>query len=345
MLKALLAAIVVGTWNGNWFPSGRAEHRAHPDVEAATVQAVGNMLRRGIDAVDPAGTNDLILCFNEIRGPKVAHELCAAIGRTNLSVAIVTGYRRRDRFDQQQDVIMTTLPVAESSWSLWKARNGVNPPRGYAMAKVVVEPSVTSTVYAVHLKSNYGATTDELRASNREKRRLPIEQLVEMTTAKAKRVRSSSALLKDDGPIIIAGDFNADKWRREFASETIFDALESAGFLNILSLLPEDRRGTHPSKRWGDSALDYIYTRGFLVAGGPWIFPAENLSDHCPVFVVICGGAPSADAPRPRRTARGLQRRSCYRATWPKLTSSSVFGGSRAICRAVTCLHREMVVP
>ena len=30
----LLAAVVVGTWNGNWFPSGRAEHRAHPDVEA-----------------------------------------------------------------------------------------------------------------------------------------------------------------------------------------------------------------------------------------------------------------------------------------------------------------------
>ena len=32
-LAVMLAAVVVGTWNGNWFPTGRAEHRAHPDVE------------------------------------------------------------------------------------------------------------------------------------------------------------------------------------------------------------------------------------------------------------------------------------------------------------------------
>ena len=285
MLKALLAAVVVGTWNGNWFPSGRAEHRAHPDVEAATVKAVGAMLRKGIDSMDPAGTNDLVLCFNEIRGPRVARELCSAIGRTNLSVAVVTGYRRRDRFDQQQDVIMTTLPVVDASWSLWKSSKGVRPPRGYAMAKVVVEPAVTSTVYAVHLKSNYGATTDELRAANREKRRLPIEQLVEMESPGKSRKRDAPGAAT--GPVIVAGDFNADRWRGEFAEETIFSRLEEAGFENVLALLPEGSRGTHPNKRWGDSALDYIYVRGLEVKGPPSIFPAEDLSDHRPVFVVV----------------------------------------------------------
>ena len=63
---AVLAAVVVGTWNGNWFPSGRAEHRAHPDVEAATITAAAKMLANGLKAVDPAGTNDVILCLNEI---------------------------------------------------------------------------------------------------------------------------------------------------------------------------------------------------------------------------------------------------------------------------------------
>ena len=274
MVKAILAAIIVGTWNGNWFPSGRAEHRAHPDVEAATIKAVGRMLRGGIDDLDPCGTNDLILCFNEIRGPRVARELCAAIGRTNLSVAVVTGYRRRDRFDQQQDVIMTTLPVADASWSLWRSSKGVRPPRGYAMAKVVVSPAVTSTVYAVHLKSNYGATTEEIRAANRDKRRLPIEQLVAMSGSK-------------NAPVIIAGDFNADRWRKEFASETIFATLEDAGYLNLISLLPEGSRGTHPNRRWGDSALDYIYVRGLEPVGPPKIFPAEDLSDHQPVFAIL----------------------------------------------------------
>ena len=72
---------MVGTWNGNWFPSGRAEHRAHPDVEAATITAAAKMLVGGLRAVDPAGTNDVILCLNEIRGPKVASNLVAQIGR------------------------------------------------------------------------------------------------------------------------------------------------------------------------------------------------------------------------------------------------------------------------
>jgi endonuclease/exonuclease/phosphatase family metal-dependent hydrolase len=274
MFKAIIAALIVGTWNGNWFPSGRAEHRAHPDVEAATIKAVGAMLRSGIDALDPAGTNDLVLCFNEIRGPRVAKELCSAIGRTNLAVAVVTGYRRRDRFDQQQDVIMTTLPVADASWSLWKSSKGVRPPRGYAMAKVVMEPAVTSMVYAVHLKSNYGATKEEIKAANRLKRRLPVEQLVEMTRGV-------------DSPVIIAGDFNADKWRKEFAGETIFSTLEDAGYLNLLGLLPKGSHGTHPSRRWGDSALDYIFVRGFEPLKPPRILPSEELSDHQPVFSIL----------------------------------------------------------
>ena len=113
-------ALVVGTWNGEWFPSGRAEHRANEQVERAAIRAAGQMLREGISAVDPSGEEDVVLCLNEIRDLETAQALCSEIGRTNLTVAVVTAYRRRDRFDQQQDVIMTTLPVAKANWSTWK---------------------------------------------------------------------------------------------------------------------------------------------------------------------------------------------------------------------------------
>ena len=68
----MLAAVVVGTWNGNWFPSGRAEHRAHPDVEEATSKAAAAMLARGLAKADPEGTNDVVLCLHEMRGPRAA---------------------------------------------------------------------------------------------------------------------------------------------------------------------------------------------------------------------------------------------------------------------------------
>ena len=274
-IAAILAAVVVGTWNGRWFPSGRAEHRANPEVEAATVSAAGRMLKEALAEIDPEGTNDVILCLNEIRDPAAASNLVAAVGRKGLSVAVVTRYRRRDRFDMQQDVIATTLPVASAGWSRWRNAKELTPPRGYAFASVVVSPAVTANVYAVHLKSNYGANTAFKRDMNRDKRTKAVEQL--MAIERGRRLR----------PAIVAGDLNADCWRKEFAEEKIFELFAGASFFNVLSLLPEGERGTHPSRKWGDSALDYIMTRGFKVAVPPRIVPNDELSDHYAVFSVL----------------------------------------------------------
>ena len=274
----LAAAVVVGTWNGNWFPSGRAEHRAHPDVEAATSRAAARMLAAGLKAVDPDGTNDVILCLNEIRGPKAASNLVAQIGRAGLRVVSISGYRRRDRFDQQQDVIATTLPVAGAHWSRWRGRGRETSPRGYAFAAVVIDQATTAGVYAVHLKSNYGATTREIAASNRAKREGAVSQLID-----GERPRRGSAAR----PVIVAGDMNADRWRREFAEERTFALLEEAGFANPLADLPPDARGTHPSRRWGDSALDYVFVRGLRTEGKPRIEPNDGLSDHYALFTVV----------------------------------------------------------
>ena len=276
----LLAGVVVGTWNGEWFPSGRAEHRASEKAEAATIRAAGKMLRGGIAAVDPEGTNDVIICLNEIRDRETAEALVKAIGRKGLSVAAISAYRRRDRFDQQQDVILTTLPVASANWSLWKtSRKNPVPPRGYVRAEVVLSPAVTSTVYAVHLKSNYGATTDEIKAANTAKRTAAIGQLVAQEKPKGKAKKAP--------PVIIAGDFNADRWDDDFASEKIFGILDEGGFADVLALAPEDGRGTCPDKRWGDSAYDYIMVRGVRRITPPVVVSSEALSDHNAVFTVI----------------------------------------------------------
>ena len=274
---AIIAAIVIGTWNGNWFPSGRAKHRAHPDVEAATAVAAGRMLAAGLDAMDPLKTNDVILCLNEIRGPKAASNLVAQIGRTGLKVAVVSGYRWSDRFDQQQDVIATTLPVVEAHWSKWKYAAKLTPPRGYAFAAVVIDPATTANVYAVHLKSNYRAKGAELEA-NRTKRTASIAQVVEQE--RKRRGRPSR-------PVILAGDMNADKWRKEFAGEPLFGLLEEAGFGNALEALPPDARGTHPSRLYGDSALDYVFYRNLTSVSAPRIIPNDGLSDHQALFVLL----------------------------------------------------------
>ena len=276
---ALLAAVTVGTWNGQWFPSGRAEHRDTPENEARTIRTAGEMLRKGLDKADPSGTNDLILCFNEIRNLEAAEALVAAIGRKDLKVAVISAYRRRDRFDQQQDVVATTLPVAEASWSRWRSAGPNTPPRGFAFARVVLPGPVTTAVYSVHLKSDYGATTEAEAATNRTKRAIAVGQL--FVNEKARRGKYAS-------PVIIAGDFNADRWDEGFAKETIFDAFDKNGFLDVLSLLPPEDRWTHPGRgKWPNTALDHIELRGLSAEGFPVIVPAGGLSDHYPVFVTL----------------------------------------------------------
>jgi len=277
LASSLVLALVVGTWNGEWFPSGRAEHRANEQVERAAIRAAGQMLSEGISAVDPSGSDDVVLCLNEIRDLETAQALCSAIGRTNLTVAVVTAYRRRDRFDQQQDVIMTTLPVTKANWSTWKIHKEAIPPRGYARAEVVVSPAVTATVYAVHLKSNYGQTSEDIAATNRLKRAFAVEQLLDQERPKRGKFRY---------PVVIAGDFNADRFAKSFDKETIFQSLEKAGFVDAFDGVSQEGRLTHPGKgRFAGGTLDYIYFRGCRVESPPKVIPALRISDHDAVFV------------------------------------------------------------
>ncbi len=277
----LLAAVSIGSWNGKWFPSGRAEHRAAPQIEAQTVAKAGAMLREGLRKADPHGTNDVVICLNEMRGPKVVKELLSAIGRPDLRLAVITAYRRRDRFDMQQDAILTTLPVVAANWSKWKNHKAETPPRGYAHARIVFPGSVTTEVYCVHLKSNYGQTNEKTAILNRAKRSHAVAQIVDQ-----ERPRRGGKNL----PVIIAGDLNADKWSSDFMNDTIFKTLADAGFTTPLELLPPAERITYPkSGKWGGTTLDYVFIRGLKARSGSpaFIIPSGEISDHDAVFVNI----------------------------------------------------------
>lgn len=271
----LFAAVIVGTWNGNWFPSHRAEHRAKPEVESRTIVESGRMLAAALQSLDPLGTNDVILCFNEMRNREVATRLMDAIGRTNLVLAAISAYRRRDRFDMQQDVIATTLPVVNGSWAKWLRAKEETPPRGYAQADLLFSPAITGRVYAVHLKSNYGQRTESDRALNRLKRIHAIGELI-------------SATKSYKGAVLIVGDMNADKWKAEFAAEEMFPLLDKARFTNALELLPENERATYIGRgKWGDSTLDYIFYRDLSPLSAAKVFSAQGCSDHNPVFITL----------------------------------------------------------
>ena len=275
----LLAALVVGTWNGSWFPTGSSRARANAAVEDATITAAAKMLAQGLDAIDPARTNDVVLCLNEIRRLSDASNLVVRIGRTNLVVATISGYRRRDRFDKQQDVIATTLPVVSAGWQKFRNHGKETPPRGYAYANLVFANATTGAVFTTHLKSNYRVGKNkDARAQNRAKRTHSVKQIIAC---------ADDAKLGKGGPVIVAGDMNADRWKAEFNDEKIFALFDAAGFLDLLGFLPPNGRGTHPSAKWGDSALDYVFTRGFRSVATPRIVPSEDLSDHNALFALV----------------------------------------------------------
>ena len=123
--------------------------------------------------------------------------------------------------------------------------------------------------FCVHLKSNYGANKPETKAANVAKRTAMMRQVLEA----AKKVSADR--------ILIAGDFNADRFRRSFKDERIFPLLLEKGFSDAWEGLPLSARGTHPGNtRYPDSTIDYVFFRGFKGCKGQSLAPVHPVSDH-----------------------------------------------------------------
>ena len=102
MIKSLLIlAVVAGTWNLKWFPSGRAEHRASERVEAANIKDAADIVRASLKG------RGRVLFLQELRDPQSCSNLVSAIGSKTLQVAVATAFRdnrdnRRDNRDRER---------------------------------------------------------------------------------------------------------------------------------------------------------------------------------------------------------------------------------------------------
>lgn len=275
LFSLLTAAIVAGSWNAKWFPTGRAMHRGEPEAEKQTIQDAGAYLRSCIEKTRKAPDDDIIICLNEIRCESDARALCVAIGITNLNLATISRYRLKDRIDTQQDAIITTLPIVSSSFSRWKHNNKIVAPRGKTQA-VLNYKGKEITVYSIHLKSHYGETSEQLTFINDKKRQLAVKQL------------SSEIKTKKD-PVIVGGDFNMDFGAGRIQDLKLLEKLQCAGLQNLIEYEGNEKIITFPgTKKRPGSTLDYIMTKNIEPVAKPKSFPIKkSISDHYAVFVLI----------------------------------------------------------
>lgn len=261
----LIFAVLAGTWNLKWFPSGRSEHRASKRVEQANITDAAEIIASNMKG------RGRILFLQEIRDPATCSNLVAAIGDASLRVACATAFRdfRDNRLQWQQLGIVTDLPVLESHWKYAKRSDSLFVPRGYAYALLDGGKDGKIACFSVHLKSNYGARREEKKKENMLKREAGMRQVIE---AAAKAGASK---------LIIAGDFNSDRFQKQFKDEKIFTLLETAGFADGWNGAAKEERGTHPGNtRWPDSTLDYVFHKGFNRVEARRLAPEHPVSDH-----------------------------------------------------------------
>ena len=266
MLKCfLIFAVLAGSWNLKWFPSGRAEHRASARVESANIEDAADVIRANLKG------SGRVLFLQELRDAKACSNLVTAIGDTNLNVAVATAFRdfRDNRLQWQQLGIVTDLPVITAEWRYSKKADGMFVPRGYAYALLDGGEEGRIACFCVHLKSNYGAKKAAKKKENMLKREAAIRQVL------------AAAGNCGADKILIAGDFNSDRFQKAFKDERMFPMLESAGFKDGWEGTDPSERGTHPgSSRYPDSTLDYVFYKGYSRCASRFLAPIVPVSDH-----------------------------------------------------------------
>ena len=266
MLKCfLIFAVLAGSWNLKWFPSGRAEHRASARVESANIEDAADVIRANLKG------SGRVLFLQELRDANACSNLVTAIGDTNLNVAVATAFRdfRDNRLQWQQLGIVTDLPVIKAEWRYSKKADGMFVPRGYAYALLDGGEEGRIACFCVHLKSNYGAKKAAKKKENMLKREAAIRQVL------------AAAGNCGADKILIAGDFNSDRFQKAFKDERMFPMLESAGFKDGWEGTAPSERGTHPgSSRYPDSTLDYVFYKGYSRSASRFLAPAVLVSDH-----------------------------------------------------------------
>lgn len=261
----LLAAepIKVVSWNLEWFPGGE------PKAKPATQKKHMEVAKSALWQLDPD-----ILCLQEVRDEKAVQEVVS--GLPGLKVAIVSQFE-----GQQQQAIVSSLPVDSAWYEEWKAGEAVDPPRGYAFAAFKLSDGSILLVYSLHMKANSGRNEAGNIAKREESSRQLLAHVVEMQKLYGQRGKVG---------IILAGDWNTtlDDDPR-FAAETTIRSLLVVGFHSTWEGVPFEQRITHPGEgQYPAITFDHILTYGL---GNPVakVVSEKGVSDHEPVVLSVTG--------------------------------------------------------
>jgi len=261
-------SIRVTTWNLQWFPSG-SQAEAPPSEQTRRIEDAALVIRT---------LNPDIVLLQEVRDYEACARLGEAIRPAAYQVAICSAFKEPfQRGIGRQQVAILSKYQAQAAWTeQWKARDGIDPPRGFAFAWFKVGKTDIG-IYSLHLKSNsvVRGIRDVEMTKNIRKREVAVEQLLahasDVIGLRIPSIRS----------IIIGGDFNTNQDQEIFGNENTLRFLWNAGYQCGFEGVPLDQRITHPgSHGYPDATFDYLFSKGTHVR--PTITPS-SVSDHFPV--------------------------------------------------------------
>lgn len=245
-----------------------------------------------IDEIDPD-----ILFLAEIENDAALRMLNRTLSRP-YPYGWVTAYAREEgRSEKLNHALLSRIAperVVEIDFGPLQGKG--RPPRGALRADFLLENGRVLTVYAVHLKSNYG-----YRPLNMYKRKHALQ----IIAADARSLLRESPAARE---LILLGDFNVDPDAPEFATDWSLSPLR--GWYDVWRTLPAHERVTcptrygNPEREFPPAAFDRVFAAGDAT-NAPWrvanpgvlqrgvqirnanALPGDDghVSDHYPIWI------------------------------------------------------------
>lgn len=247
------------TWNMEYFPAGSPQDAAKAQVRMKAAQ----------DALVVLDAD--ILLLQEVNDWKAVMDLTAPLkGMQAHSVTSFGG--------PQQMAIASRWPVDAAWYEAFKSYEGEQkgPPRGFAFAALRSPDRGYILSYSVHLKSNRGDKTKNVRAREEAAKQLVshIAQYREVYEAKGKVF------------VILAGDFNTLQDDPVYSQEQTIPILKAAGLTWCWEGVPREHRATWPAQGgFKDATFDHFFHT--FADGAVKVLPHSSVSDHSAVILTF----------------------------------------------------------
>jgi endonuclease/exonuclease/phosphatase family metal-dependent hydrolase len=256
---ATVQTIRIVAWNLQWFPGHKPEPA--PTAEAEHMESA----KAAVAQLKPD-----VLLLEEARDWESAAELCKVV--PNLEVHVVSHFEARP----QNQAVASKFP-ADSAWSDSWESGVITPPRGYSFAALKLPGHRFLLTYALHLKSNLGTLSLDIR-----QRQAAAKQLL-------RHVNEMLVIYRKQGPcaVVLGGDLNTSMDDPKFSQDQTIPALIKAGFHWTFEGVPFAERTTIPAKGgFADNCFDHVLTAGL---GKPLaaVQSFAGISDHNPVVMDV----------------------------------------------------------